>query len=89
MDGLKVIGSAGSSDKLEFMKECGADVVFNYKEERVSDVLEREGPIDMCVVNDHSSLHPGSYSSKVSGITSAEKHLTPPLQLQGSMVDSS
>ncbi|KAH8804273.1 NAD-P-binding protein [Flagelloscypha sp. PMI_526] len=31
--GLKVIGSAGSSEKVTFVKECGADVAFNYKEE--------------------------------------------------------
>ncbi|KAF4616129.1 hypothetical protein D9613_011261 [Agrocybe pediades] len=47
MDGLKVIGSAGSADKVQFMKECGADVAFNYKEENVADVLKREGPIDI------------------------------------------
>jgi hypothetical protein len=29
--GLKVIGSAGSDEKLQFMKDLGADVVFNYK----------------------------------------------------------
>ncbi|KAF9547766.1 alcohol dehydrogenase [Agrocybe pediades] len=47
MDGLKVIGSAGSADKVQFMKECGADVAFNYKKENVADVLKREGPIDI------------------------------------------
>jgi hypothetical protein len=29
--GLTVIGSAGSDEKLQFMKDLGADVVFNYK----------------------------------------------------------
>jgi NADPH-dependent curcumin reductase CurA len=29
--GLKVIGSAGSDEKLQFMKDLGADIVFNYK----------------------------------------------------------
>jgi D-arabinose 1-dehydrogenase-like Zn-dependent alcohol dehydrogenase len=29
--GLKVIGSAGSDEKVQFMKEIGADVAFNYK----------------------------------------------------------
>ncbi|KAF9552478.1 alcohol dehydrogenase [Agrocybe pediades] len=47
MDGLKVIGSAGSEEKLKFMKECGADVVFNYKTSKVADVLKKEGPIDI------------------------------------------
>lgn len=31
LDGLKVISSAGSKDKVRFMKELGADVAFNYK----------------------------------------------------------
>jgi NADPH-dependent curcumin reductase CurA len=30
-DGLKVIASAGSDDKVEFIRQCGADVAFNYK----------------------------------------------------------
>ncbi|KAI0072843.1 NAD(P)-binding protein [Panus rudis PR-1116 ss-1] len=46
-DGLKVIASAGSDEKVEFMKSIGADVVFNYKKENVKDVLAREGPIDI------------------------------------------
>lgn len=48
-DGLKVIASAGSDEKVEFMKSLGADVVFNYKTEKTADVLQREGPINMCV----------------------------------------
>ncbi|KAF9806657.1 hypothetical protein IEO21_08612 [Rhodonia placenta] len=38
-DGLKVIASAGSDEKVEFMKSLGADVVFNYKTEKTADVL--------------------------------------------------
>lgn len=46
--GLRVIASAGSPDKLAFVKEeLGADVVFNYKTESVWDVLEKEGPVDI------------------------------------------
>jgi NADPH-dependent curcumin reductase CurA len=30
-EGLKVIASAGSEDKVDFIKKCGADVAFNYK----------------------------------------------------------
>ncbi|EJF64325.1 NAD(P)-binding protein [Dichomitus squalens] len=45
--GLKVIGSAGSDEKVEFMKTIGADVVFNYKTTKASDVLEKEGPINI------------------------------------------
>ncbi|KIL66822.1 hypothetical protein M378DRAFT_9869 [Amanita muscaria Koide BX008] len=47
LDGLKVITSAGSDEKVEFMKELGADVAFNYKTEKTREVLEREGPIDI------------------------------------------
>ncbi|KAJ7120718.1 hypothetical protein C8R43DRAFT_1034051, partial [Mycena crocata] len=46
-DGLKVIGSAGSEEKVQFMKEIGADVAFNYKTTDTREVLEREGPIDV------------------------------------------
>ncbi|GAB1520615.1 hypothetical protein RhiTH_003695 [Rhizoctonia solani] len=45
--GLKVIASAGSDDKVAFMKSIGVDVAFNYKTEKVEDVLAREGPIDI------------------------------------------
>jgi len=46
-DGLKVIGSAGSSDKLDFLREIGVDVAFNYKETSISDVLAEHGPVDI------------------------------------------
>jgi NADPH-dependent curcumin reductase CurA len=46
-DGVKVIASAGSDLKLKFLRELGADVVFNYKTTSLSEVLEKEGPIDM------------------------------------------
>ena len=46
-DGLKVIASAGSDDKVQFLKELGADVAFNYKTTRTSEILEKEGPIDV------------------------------------------
>lgn len=46
--GLKVIASAGSEEKVAFLKSIGADVAFNYKTENMSDVLAREGPLDIC-----------------------------------------
>ncbi|KAJ3503200.1 hypothetical protein NLJ89_g8539 [Agrocybe chaxingu] len=46
-DGLKVIASAGSDEKVQFMKELGADVAFNYKTSSVAEVLAKEGPIDI------------------------------------------
>ncbi|KAF7340530.1 PKS-ER domain-containing protein [Mycena sanguinolenta] len=48
-DGLKVIASAGSEEKVKFMKEIGADVAFNYKTTDVRAVLAKAGPIDMYV----------------------------------------
>ncbi|EPS92449.1 hypothetical protein FOMPIDRAFT_1056866 [Fomitopsis schrenkii] len=45
--GLKVIASAGSEAKVEFVRSLGADVVFNYKTENTRAVLEREGGIDV------------------------------------------
>ncbi|KAJ6587561.1 hypothetical protein DFH09DRAFT_1141355 [Mycena vulgaris] len=46
-DGLRVIASAGSDEKVAFMKEVGADVAFNYKATNISEVLAREGPINV------------------------------------------
>ncbi|KAF8996534.1 alcohol dehydrogenase [Cyathus striatus] len=46
-EGLRVIASTGSDEKLQFMKDCGADVVFNYKTNNTQEVLEREGGIDV------------------------------------------
>lgn len=46
-DGYKVIASAGSDDKVEFTKKCGADVAFNYKTTSTADVLKEHGPIDL------------------------------------------
>ena len=45
--GLKVIGSAGHKDKVDFLLEIGADVAFNYKETSISYVLKEHGPVDM------------------------------------------
>lgn len=47
LEGLKVIASAGSEEKVQFMKEIGADVAFNYKTTSTKGVLEKEGPIDV------------------------------------------
>ena len=47
--GLKVIASAGSDDKVAYMKSIGADVAFNYKTTKTAEVLKKEGPINMSV----------------------------------------
>ncbi|KAJ7604463.1 hypothetical protein FB45DRAFT_956754 [Roridomyces roridus] len=46
-DGLRVIACAGSDEKVQFMKEIGADVAFNYKTTDTREVLKKEGPIDI------------------------------------------
>lgn len=47
LEGLKVIASAGSDEKVEYLKTLGADVAFNYKTNKTTDVLAKEGPIDV------------------------------------------
>ena len=47
LEGLKVIASAGSDEKVAFARSLGADVAFNYKTESTEEVLKREGGIDM------------------------------------------
>ncbi|KZT44311.1 alcohol dehydrogenase [Sistotremastrum suecicum HHB10207 ss-3] len=43
--GYKVIASAGSEKKVEFLKSIGTDVAFNYKTEKTADVLQKHGPV--------------------------------------------
>ncbi|KAG8711897.1 hypothetical protein FRC09_020346 [Ceratobasidium sp. 395] len=45
--GLKVIASTGSDEKVEYLKSIGVDVAFNYKKTKISDILAKEGPIDI------------------------------------------
>lgn len=46
--GLKVIASAGTDEKVEYVKnDLGADIVFNYKTTSTSEVLKEHGPIDI------------------------------------------
>ncbi|KAG6828340.1 hypothetical protein H0H92_008354 [Tricholoma furcatifolium] len=45
MKGLRVIASAGSDAKVQYMKEIGTDVAFNYKKESYETVLSQHGPI--------------------------------------------
>ncbi|KAG9047918.1 hypothetical protein FS837_001174 [Tulasnella sp. UAMH 9824] len=46
-DGLRVIASAGSDSKVEFLKEIGVDVAFNYKKQDVGTVLNENGGVDI------------------------------------------
>ncbi|KAG6864893.1 hypothetical protein C0991_006508 [Blastosporella zonata] len=43
--GLKVIASAGSDAKVEYMRSLGADVPFNYKTQNYDAVLAQHGPV--------------------------------------------
>ncbi|KAI8989082.1 NAD-P-binding protein [Trametes punicea] len=46
-DGLKVIASARSDEKVAFLRDIGADVAFNYKTTSTRTILQKEGPIDI------------------------------------------
>ncbi|KAJ7580391.1 hypothetical protein C8J56DRAFT_1169228 [Mycena floridula] len=43
--GMRVVASAGSNIKVDYMKSVGADVAFNYKTQGYTDPLSRSGPI--------------------------------------------
>ncbi|KAJ6510817.1 hypothetical protein C8R45DRAFT_965259 [Mycena sanguinolenta] len=45
--GLKVIASAGADSKVEYMRDLGADVAFNYKTTPIVEVLREHGPLDI------------------------------------------
>ncbi|KAI0750190.1 NAD(P)-binding protein [Daedaleopsis nitida] len=45
--GLKVIASAGSDAKVDYIRSLGADIAFNYKTTSTKEVLKREGPINI------------------------------------------
>ncbi|KAJ8489819.1 hypothetical protein ONZ45_g13427 [Pleurotus djamor] len=47
LDGLKVIASVGSDDKVKLLESLGVDVAFNYKTTKIDDVLAEHGPIDL------------------------------------------
>ncbi|KAG9123657.1 hypothetical protein FRC07_014364, partial [Ceratobasidium sp. 392] len=47
LKGLKVIASASTDNKVEFMRSIGVDVPFNYKTENMKEILAKEGPIDV------------------------------------------
>ena len=47
---IKVIGSAGSKEKLDILRNIGVDVTINYKEQDTEAILREHGPIDMSVL---------------------------------------
>ncbi|KAI0260779.1 alcohol dehydrogenase [Gloeopeniophorella convolvens] len=50
-EGLKVIGSAGSDDKVEFVRSLGADVAFNYKTVSTEDDNVGGETLDVAISN--------------------------------------
>lgn len=42
---LRVIASAGSDAKVEYMRSLGADVAFNYRSTDVAEALKKHGPL--------------------------------------------
>ena len=77
-DGLKVIASAGSDEKVEFIKSIGADVAFNYKTTDMRKILKEEGPINMYVpISASCHTRTDAAGVVVTGITSAERHSKP------------
>ncbi|KAJ7053776.1 hypothetical protein C8F01DRAFT_1260401 [Mycena amicta] len=44
--GLRVVASASTDDKVEYIRSIGADVAFNYKTTSVASALAEHGPID-------------------------------------------
>ncbi|PPQ98165.1 hypothetical protein CVT26_003211 [Gymnopilus dilepis] len=48
LKGLKVIASAGSDAKVEYLKSLGVDFPFNYKKTSYSSFLAAHGPINYC-----------------------------------------
>jgi len=53
MWGLRVIGSAGSSEKVRFVRELGADDAFNYHDGPVKDLLAKAAPDGIDVFYDN------------------------------------
>ncbi len=83
---MKVIASAGSSAKCDYVRSLGADVVFNYKEDGY-DVLKQHKPIHLywvrrvCTANLVMSHLPdmANYQDNVGGeaLEAAIEHLEP------------
>ncbi|KAH9481061.1 Zinc-type alcohol dehydrogenase-like protein PB24D3.08c [Psilocybe cubensis] len=46
LKGMKVIASAGSDAKVEYMRSLGADLPFNYKKVSYAEFLKKHGPIN-------------------------------------------
>lgn len=88
LDGLKVIASAGSSEKVTFMKSIGADVAFNYKEKKTADVLKAHGPINMHVFL-FSILRNYSFEMTAIGIMWEVKALRPHWNIRPRKLDLS
>ncbi|PVD24193.1 hypothetical protein C0Q70_14663 [Pomacea canaliculata] len=63
--GCKVIGSAGSDDKCDWLKEIGFDHVFNYKKRSVDDALKEFAPEGVDLYFDNGSEYGEEEEEKI------------------------
>lgn len=47
---MKVIASAGSDSKVEYMRSLGCDLPFNYKKTSYQEFLSKNGPVNLFYV---------------------------------------
>lgn len=59
-EGLRVIGSVGSDDKVEYIKSLGFDGAFNYKTEKPIDALRRLCPDGVDIFFDNVGTSPSA-----------------------------
>lgn len=57
-EGLKVIASAGSDAKVDYVRSLGVDLAFNYKTTSTREVLQQEGPVNVYVPHDLLGARP-------------------------------
>ncbi|KAI1788692.1 hypothetical protein LXA43DRAFT_1158615 [Ganoderma leucocontextum] len=84
VEGLKFIASAGSDEKVMFVKAIGADVAFNYKTTSTRDVLDywdNVGGDTLKAAIDFSTRHARVVCGKISAYNTKEPYGVKNLQL--------
>lgn len=78
---MKVIASAGTEAKVEYMRSLGVDFPFNYRKEGYAAPLKKFGPFDVYWVRNSSApcVLLGTYAYCISRTMSAEPLLRLPL----------
>ncbi|KAJ7105694.1 hypothetical protein C8R44DRAFT_987631 [Mycena epipterygia] len=87
--GMKVIASAGSDAKVQYMQVIGADIAFNYRTIDTREVLAREGPIDVHVSPYPSRIECGmisGYNTGHQGIKNLSMVIGKSLHIHGILV---